>query len=319
MPSNGRFERSLAPGQVRIMLVNLIPPLVIPCPALLLARSRDGCKRELTLNHWCCKQILIYMTLSMQSEVTGQGRPIVLVPGGLMGWTSWGPHAKRLSESRKVIRVQLLSVQYGLERKPLPQGYSLRMESESLANTMDDLGLNEQTDIAAWSFGAATSLDYALNHPEMVRTLTLIEPPAIWVLAKKPTDKAFQNLENLRKSIKDDISEEQLEIFLHSAGIVPDGVSPRTLPPWKDWVEHRRSLLNTSAPLDHKDDSRRLSAFSRPVLLVKGTGSAIFLHQIIDALATQLPNAKVIELPGGHAPQLASIDQFMEEMRKFQA
>ncbi len=32
-------------------------------------------------------------------EVTGQGDPIVLVPGGLSGWLSWIPFAERLSKS----------------------------------------------------------------------------------------------------------------------------------------------------------------------------------------------------------------------------
>jgi pimeloyl-ACP methyl ester carboxylesterase len=167
--------------------------------------------------------------------------------------------------------------------------------------------------------GAAISLDYALNHPEMIRTLILIEPPAFWTLGdRKPTDKAYQDMVNMRRSIKDDISEEQLEIFLHSAGIVPEGVSPRTLPPWQGWVAHRRSLLNTAAPLDHNDDTKRLANFKKPVLLVKGTGSTIFLHQIIDSLANQLPNSRVVEMPGGHAPQLASMDRFLEEMKRFQ-
>jgi hypothetical protein len=52
--------------------------------------------------------------LAMKTEVTGQGRPLVLVPGGLTGWLSWKPHAERLSNDHKVVRVQLLTVDMGL-------------------------------------------------------------------------------------------------------------------------------------------------------------------------------------------------------------
>ena len=236
-----------------------------------------------------------------------------------MGWKSWEPHAQRLSATRRVVRVQLISVQYGLEQRPLPEGYSVRMESSALANAIERLDLEFPVDIAAWSFGAATSLDYALDHPERVRTLTLIEPPALWVLGgETPEDGAFKKMVEMMDSIKGDINEGQLVTFLHSAGIVPDGVAPETLPQWPGWMQHRRSLLNTFAPFDHKDDPARLRRFDRPVLLVKGTGSAPWLHQVIDALAERLPNARVIELPRGHGPQLTSIDRFLEEMTRFQ-
>ena len=61
----------------------------------------------------------------MKAEVSGQGRPLVLVPGGLTGWLSWKPHAERLSAAYRVVRVQLLSVDLGLqnEQSPTPAGY----------------------------------------------------------------------------------------------------------------------------------------------------------------------------------------------------
>jgi hypothetical protein len=53
-------------------------------------------------------------------EIKGQGEPIVLVPGGLSGWLSWIPHAERLSARRKVIRVQLRSIELAEAGKPFP-------------------------------------------------------------------------------------------------------------------------------------------------------------------------------------------------------
>lgn len=53
------------------------------------------------------------------------------------------------------------------------------------------------------------------------------------------------------------------------------------------------------------------------MLLVKGAGSAKFLHQIIDVLGKKFPNADVVEMPRGHAPQLVSMDQFLERLMAF--
>jgi hypothetical protein len=55
-----------------------------------------------------------------------------------------------------------------------------------------------------------------------------------------------------------------------------------------------------------------------PTLLVKGTGSSVWLHKIIDGLAKNIPHSCVIEFPGGHAPHIVSKDNFMEELERFQ-
>lgn len=259
------------------------------------------------------------MPLKMQSKTIGEGAPLVLVPGGLTGWLSWEPHAQRLAAERKVILVQLISVEYGLMNRKLPSDYSLKTESKALEATINKIGLTEPVDIAAWSFGAAIALDYALDHQNIMRTLTLIEPPAFWVLGKqKPFGKDYESLVELSKTLHDDVSEKQLEQFAQAVGLIPPGKSPDKLPQWQLWMQHKQSLLNTGAPFGHRDDPARLRAFHPPVLLIKGTGSAKFLHQIIDALAAQLPNAQVIEMPAGHAPHIVSMDLFLDKLAFFQ-
>lgn len=258
--------------------------------------------------------------MRMQAKVTGEGSPIVLVPGGLTGWLSWEPHAERLSKTRKVIRVQLLNVQYGFENRPLPKDYSVKMESQALATTLDELGLRKPLDFVAWSFGGEVTLDYALDHPERVRSLTLIEPPAFWVLRSQGTiDGDAKQIVNMLLTLHGDISEDKLEQFLCAVGFCPPEQSPRDLPQWPLWVQYRQSLRNSEATVKHEDEPARLRAFRRPVLLVKGTGSAKFLHQIVDALAAKLPRAEVVEMPAGHGPQIVSMDRFLDRLALFQA
>ncbi len=258
--------------------------------------------------------------MKMQAEVTGNGRPIVLIPGGLTGWGSWIPHARQLSTTRKVVRVQLLNVQFGLENRPLPEDYSVRTESGALEKTIDGLGLTGPIDLTAWSFGAETTLDYALNHPDRVRTLTLIEPPAFWVLrVNGGLDADAKEVARSLWTLHEDISETQLEGFAKTVGLLQPGESGRKLPQWDSWLQHRQSLRNSRAVIVHDDTAARLKAFQPPVLLVKGTGSAPFLHRIIDGLAGNFPHTEVVEYPGGHAPQIVSMDRFMEKLARFQS
>lgn len=55
------------------------------------------------------------------------------------------------------------------------------------------------------------------------------------------------------------------------------------------------------------------------MLLFKGTGSSHFLHRVVDVLGATLPIARVAELPGGHAPQLVAMNDFLKILSEFQA
>jgi pimeloyl-ACP methyl ester carboxylesterase len=261
--------------------------------------------------------------MQMQMNVLGEGRPLVLVGGGLTGWLSFVPHQERLRASRRVARAQLLTVQLGLEERPLPDGYSIRMESDALGAAVDEMEREAPVDLVAWSYGAAVTLDYALGHRDRVRTLTLIEPPAFWVLEATGRMDAVSRrerdeLEALHREMASDVSEAQLARFVTQAALCPPGTRPEDLPAWPVWVEHRRSLRNGPAVFAHTDDAARLRTFDRPVLLFKGTGSTPVFHRIVDALADTLPRAEAVELPGGHAPQIAAIDDFLARLATFQ-
>jgi pimeloyl-ACP methyl ester carboxylesterase len=259
-------------------------------------------------------------TLKMQCEVRGQGTPLVLVGGGLTGWKSWEPFVDVfVTKQREVIRVQLISVQFGLENHPLPSDYSVKTESNALTSTLDSLGYKDPLDVVAWSYGAFTSLNYALDHPERIRTMTLIEPPAIWVLREtgRFDAEAQQNAVFFQK-FHGNITEDMLADFLIHAGFVGPGQSPRDLPQWNAWVPFRQSLRNNPFVVSHNDSLQRLKNFQLPVLLVKGTGSTRWLHQIIDGLSESIPHARVVEFPGGHAPHIVSRDKFLPEIERFQ-
>ena len=120
------------------------------------------------------------------------------------------------------------------------------------------------------------------------------------------------------ESLHGDITDDMLAGFLQEVGFIKPGQSPRELPQWQQWLPFKRSLRNSPAVTSHKDDLERLRKLEAPVLLVKGTGSAPFLHKIIDVLASALPNSQVIEMPQGHAPHIVSREKFLAELGKFQ-
>lgn len=254
----------------------------------------------------------------MKTEATGSGDPLVLVPGGLTGWVSWKPHAEQLAATRRVVRVQLLSVEYGLEERTLPPGYSVETESGALLRALDGINI-ERADFAGWSYGAETLLDFALDHPDRVRSMTLIEPPTFWVLRSRGplSAAALEFLRVARTFGPGEVSEAQLTEFLQFAGFVSKGTAPQDLPQWPLWSQHRQSLRPGDAAFRHDDDIARVRRFPRPVLLFKGEGSPEYLRGIIDVLGQEFPEARVQELPGAHALHIVSMGRFMEIFNGF--
>ena len=117
-------------------------------------------------------------------------------------------------------------------------------------------------------------------------------------------------------SLHDNITDSMLAAFLQEVGLAKPGHSPSDLPQWHEWLPFKQALRNGPAVVSHTDELKRLKTFKSPVLLVKGIGSAPFLHKIIYRLCANLPDSRVIELAGGHAPHIASRDKFLSELEK---
>jgi pimeloyl-ACP methyl ester carboxylesterase len=248
-------------------------------------------------------------------EVKGQGEPIVLVPGGLSGWLSWIPFTERLAPERKVIRVQLRSVELAEAGEPFPADYGILTEREALRTTVDELGL-ESFDLAGWSHGGLVALAFALEYPERVRTLTLIEPGAYWILRETGhVSDALARAEADERSLSGrEITIRDLKDFLVWAGLGEPGDDFESLPQWPVWVRNRQAMSIFGTIWDHTDSLERLRALDIPVLAVKGTDTTEQDAAVVDDLAATAPRARLLELPGDHASHIENIDRFLEEL-----
>ena len=254
--------------------------------------------------------------MKMQLQVNGQGRPLVLVGNGLTGAVGWEPHAQQLAPMRCVIRAQPLSVQLGLERAPLPADYSVKMESRALAAALDELGWTQPVDVVGWSYGGLIALDFALDHPERVRSLVLAEPDAAWALpAYGRGDPEARKVEEYALRWADGVTEDELAVYLDE--MLGPGQSARDHPRWPVWSAHRDALRGAMAIYRPRDDLDRLRRFSKPVLLIVGEGTDRYNVAIAEVLGQSLPSARVVELPGGHMAPAIARDRFIEEMEGF--
>ena len=255
---------------------------------------------------------------ALTHEIKGDGEPVVLVPGGLTGWVSWIPHAERLSARWRVIRVQPIHNELGSAGQRGDPGYTAETERESLRMTLDALEI-ETAHLAGWSGGGKALIEFALAYPERLRTLTLVEPGAFWILEQ--LGEADPDVERtnafLHSLFGRDVTEDDLAAFLSAAGLASSKEEARSDPYWERAVPHRMALSWFSEDLVRSGRSiDELASIRCPVLLVKGSVTTEAEKRMVDILGERLPNATVVELPGDHASHIQSIDAFLETFEK---
>lgn len=248
----------------------------------------------------------------LQLDDRGTGDSLVLVPGGLTGWISWAPHQERLASHRRVIRVQPIHNELGSKGIPGDPGYTAEVERESLRLTLDALDL-ERPDLAGWSGGGLALIEFAIEYPERVRSLTLIEPAAYWILSRLGLDDDAPN-DFVHGLFGRAVTEDELATFLALGGLA-SAEDARAHPNWDRWVDHRTTLSWLSPLLDRPERSiGDLQRITAPALLTKGTDSTAPDRRIVDVLGQRLSNARVREFAGDHAHHIEQLEEFLEAL-----
>lgn len=253
----------------------------------------------------------------LMTDVKGEGEPLVLVPGALTGWLSWIPHQEQLAADYRVIRVQPIHNELGTRGERGDPTYTTETEREALRLTLDALRL-EDSHFAGWSGGGRALIEFALAYPERVRSLTLVEPAAYWILEQlgESASEADELNSFMHGLAGREVSEDDLARFLRVAGFLRPGEDPRDHPNWERWLPHRMALSWQSEALDRSGRSiAELGLISAPTLLVRGTVTVEWEKRVVAELAERLPNASVLELEGDHACHIQQLDEFLGGLR----
>jgi|SRR5271165_1442565 len=111
--------------------------------------------------------------ISLYYEEHGSGRPLILLHGGLAAAGMYAPILPMLAKDRRVIAVDLQAHGHTADvDRPL------RFETlgDDVAALIRHLGL-AQADLMGYSFGGATALRTAIQHPHLVRRLAVVSMP----------------------------------------------------------------------------------------------------------------------------------------------
>ncbi len=111
--------------------------------------------------------------LKLYYEIHGSGEPLILLHGGVVGITMFGPNVAALAEKRKVIAVELQGHGHTAD---IDRPLSFEAMADDIAALMKYLGI-DRADVLGYSLGGGVALQMAIRHPEAVRKLVVVSAP----------------------------------------------------------------------------------------------------------------------------------------------
>lgn len=274
---------------------------------------------KLWLISFLCLYIPAHSQTTKRVLVEGNGAPVILLNGGTADMSVFTAHSKELARMYKVIRMEQFNIQYATEGLMLPKDYSVHTESEAIKFTLDSLRINEPIVLVGHSYGGLIAFDFALNHPDYIRALVMIEPPIFQIAEeKKESPEGMKEMKELSKQFipQAEITEQMVKQFRCEL-MNCDTFDIRKHPLWTTWIKQKNRLRGLSAVSNYQFKMKKLHQFQKPVLIITGTQTVPFHKRIDELLAAALPSAKTASITGGHTAVNTNPGEFIECLLKF--
>jgi pimeloyl-ACP methyl ester carboxylesterase len=246
-------------------------------------------------------------------DVSGSGEAVVLIHAGVANRKMWDDQVAALEDAYRVIRYDTRG--FG-ETETDAVEFSNRAD---IAALLDQLG-EERAHVVGLSRGGAIALDFALEFPDRVRSLTVVgggvggyESPA-----ELPPE-TWEPVEAMWKAKQwDELTDWETAFWADGPGQSPDRV-PDVRRRVHDWV-----LANYRAekeegkpqPLDPPADGR-LGDLRAPLLVMLGTLDEPATVESMRHLAASVPAARLEEFESAHMVNLEHPERFNEALREF--
>jgi pimeloyl-ACP methyl ester carboxylesterase len=108
--------------------------------------------------------------INLYYEIHGQGRPLILLHGGLMSGEAFGPLLPALAAKHQVIAVDLQG--HG-RTADIDRPIDFRLMGDDIAALIEHLKL-DKPDIFGFSLGGGVAFQTAVRHPELVGRLVMV-------------------------------------------------------------------------------------------------------------------------------------------------
>ena len=253
----------------------------------------------------------------------GAGEPVILLHGGQGDYRSWEPQMAALSRYYHVISY---SRRYNFPNQN-PQtatNHSALVEAEDLAALMKALHL-KHANLVGTSIGAATALTLAIQHPKMVRSLVLAEPPLIgWAKHFPDGSKLYEDFmlriqDPAREAFAAGDDAGAMRFFVD--GFASPGRFDKLPPEARLGVMQNAGFFKMMSRSENpypEIDRRALWSLRMPVLVITGERTIEIHRRIDEELTKMIPRARSATIPAaGHGSPRENPGAFTEVVENF--
>lgn len=251
-------------------------------------------------------------------EDAGTGEALVLAHAGFLDSRMWDPQWKILTQHYRVIRYDMRGCgKSSVITAPLTR----RVNVQGL---LAYLGVS-QAHFIGCSLGGQVMLDYALEHPEHVRSLSLVSvTPGGFQMQGGMPPKMREMIEAMAQRDLKAASELQLQVWIDGPFRKPSevDVSVRRIAAEVNSipVANKTWSINDADPLDPLDPpaAQRLHEIRVPTLIMAGALDDPEVLRAADVMASTIPQAKKVVMPDcAHVPNMERPDQFNQLVLDF--
>jgi pimeloyl-ACP methyl ester carboxylesterase len=235
--------------------------------------------------------------------IGGDGPTLLLLHGHPSKALEWGPLLHKLTNAHKVIAIDFLG--YGESDAP-DVDYNVETQADIALGLLNALGI-DKTDVLGFSMGGWVALKVAIDHPDRIRRLVLVDSGGLTFPTTLTADSFVPNtLAQFREMER-----------LHSDRRLPDFVARDLLRLSQDhsWVLQRMgsSLLSFREALDG-----RLGNLNMPILVIWGKEDRLIPYTVALRFQRELPGAKLVTIDScGHMVLWDCSDRALPEVIAF--
>ncbi|RJP21669.1 MAG: alpha/beta fold hydrolase [Candidatus Abyssobacteria bacterium SURF_5] len=254
--------------------------------------------------------------IEMYYETLGPGDPVVLVTGYGADLVQWALQTPVLSQNYLVYALDNRGV--GSTDKPAGP-YSIKMMADDLFGFFQAMEIR-QAHLVGHSMGGMIAQQFALDHPELLRSLTLASttcsPPRgsdlmllLWadILEKLGTESFVNNI--IGWCFTFDFISEQYDMLMGLRQMFIDHLAEKPLLP--------RCLRSQCAAITGFNVSGRIAGIRVPTMVLVGDGDILTPVAFSKDIAGRISGASLKVIEGGHAFHNQAPDAFNQALLDF--